>query len=197
MEDESHRWFWLMSDRRFLSSRKNLGYSRRRNQEGINKYNAEELMITASLQCTEQPSRRHVYFAEDRKLAMSSENTELKLRLRDAATEDGSGELERDVAAGLFLHHLIGKLLILFSVMGGTFELHAFLKRTYQRSRNRKHLSSPEIKEMENRGQKPMEVVEEPPADKRASNSQDFRPSTSGGSSVQAQANGTSSGHER
>ncbi|KAL0643185.1 hypothetical protein Bca4012_041475 [Brassica carinata] len=50
---------------------------------------------------------------------------------------------------------------------------------------------------MENRGQKPMEVVEEPPADKRASNSQDFRPSTSCGSSVQAQANGTSSGHER
>ncbi|XP_018458145.1 E3 ubiquitin-protein ligase UPL4 [Raphanus sativus] len=36
-----------------------------------------------------------------------------------------------------------------------------------------------------------MEVVEEPPADKRACNSQDFRPSTSGGSSVQAQANGT------
>ncbi|KAH0856580.1 hypothetical protein HID58_084841 [Brassica napus] len=80
---------------------------------------------------------------------------------------------------------------------GGTFELHAFLKRTYQRSRNTKHLSSPEIKAMENRGQKPMEVVEEPPADKRASNSQDFRPSTSCGSSVQAQANGTSSGHER
>ena len=80
---------------------------------------------------------------------------------------------------------------------GGTFELHAFLKRTYQRSRNTKHLPSPEIKAMENRGQKPMEVVEEPPADKRASNSQDFRPSTSCGSSVQAQANGTSSGHER
>lgn len=40
-----------------------------------------------------------------------------------------------------------------------------------------------------------MEVVEELPADKRACNSQDFRPSTSG-SSVQAQANGTSSGHE-
>ncbi|KAF3564925.1 hypothetical protein DY000_02018930 [Brassica cretica] len=37
-----------------------------------------------------------------------------------AATEDGSGELERDVAAGLFLHHLIGKLLILFSVMAKT-----------------------------------------------------------------------------
>ncbi|ESQ40197.1 hypothetical protein EUTSA_v10012430mg [Eutrema salsugineum] len=48
---------------------------------------------------------------------------------------------------------------------------------------------------MENRGQKRMEVVEELPADKRACNSQDFRPSTSG-SSVQAQANGTSSGHE-
>ncbi|KAF8096020.1 hypothetical protein N665_0319s0038 [Sinapis alba] len=43
---------------------------------------------------------------------------------------------------------------------------------------------------MENRGQKRMEVVVEPPADKRACNSQDFRPSTSGGSSVQAQANG-------
>ncbi|KAF3604672.1 hypothetical protein F2Q69_00033987 [Brassica cretica] len=68
MEDESHRWFWLMSDRRLLSSRKNLGYSCRRNREGINKYNAEELMIT-SLQCTEQPSRRHVYFAEDREEA--------------------------------------------------------------------------------------------------------------------------------
>ncbi|KAG2334940.1 hypothetical protein Bca4012_000028 [Brassica carinata] len=37
--------------------------------EEINKYNAEEFMITASLQCTEdQPSRRHVYFAEDRTL---------------------------------------------------------------------------------------------------------------------------------
>ncbi|KAJ4911554.1 E3 ubiquitin-protein ligase UPL4 [Raphanus sativus] len=49
---------------------------------------------------------------------------------------------------------------------------------------------------MENRGQKRMEVVEEPPADKRACNSQDFRPSTSGGSSVQAQANGAAaSGH--
>ncbi|WZZ37557.1 hypothetical protein YC2023_033816 [Brassica napus] len=36
-------------------------------REEINKYNAEEFMITASLQCTEdQPSRRHVYFAEDR-----------------------------------------------------------------------------------------------------------------------------------
>ena len=32
MEDESHRWFWLMSDRRLLSSRKNLGYSCRRNR---------------------------------------------------------------------------------------------------------------------------------------------------------------------
>lgn len=40
-----------------------------------------------------------------------------------------------------------------------------------------------------------MEVVEELPADKRACNSQDFRPSTSG-SSVQAQVNGTSSGNE-
>ncbi|CAH2074396.1 unnamed protein product [Thlaspi arvense] len=48
---------------------------------------------------------------------------------------------------------------------------------------------------MENRGQKRMEVVEELPADKRACNIQDFRPSTSG-SSVQAQATGTSSGHE-
>uniref|UniRef100_A0A0D3AZ88 Uncharacterized protein n=1 Tax=Brassica oleracea var. oleracea TaxID=109376 RepID=A0A0D3AZ88_BRAOL len=37
-----------------------------RHLEEINKYNVEELMITASLQCTEdQPSRRHVYFAED------------------------------------------------------------------------------------------------------------------------------------
>ncbi|KAF3536046.1 hypothetical protein F2Q69_00019753 [Brassica cretica] len=35
---------------------------------------------------------------------------------------------------------------------------------------------------------------EEPPADKRACNSQGFRPSTFGGSSVQAQANGTTSG---
>ncbi|KAG2310305.1 hypothetical protein Bca52824_021862 [Brassica carinata] len=50
---------------------------------------------------------------------------------------------------------------------------------------------------METRGQKRMEVVGEPPADKRACNSQDFRPSTSGGgSSAQAQANGTASGHE-
>uniref|UniRef100_A0A1J3CJ37 HECT-type E3 ubiquitin transferase n=1 Tax=Noccaea caerulescens TaxID=107243 RepID=A0A1J3CJ37_NOCCA len=48
---------------------------------------------------------------------------------------------------------------------------------------------------MENRGQKRMEVVEELPADKRACNSQDFRPSASG-SSAQAQTNGTSSGHE-
>ncbi|ANM70342.1 ubiquitin-protein ligase 4 [Arabidopsis thaliana] len=48
---------------------------------------------------------------------------------------------------------------------------------------------------MENRGQKRMEVVEELPADKRACNSQDFRPSTSG-SSVQAQANDTNPGHE-
>ncbi|KAL1200108.1 E3 ubiquitin-protein ligase UPL4 [Cardamine amara subsp. amara] len=45
---------------------------------------------------------------------------------------------------------------------------------------------------MENRGQKRMEVVEELPADKRACNSQDFRPSSSG-SSVQAQVNGASS----
>ncbi|XP_010423798.1 PREDICTED: E3 ubiquitin-protein ligase UPL4 isoform X1 [Camelina sativa] len=50
---------------------------------------------------------------------------------------------------------------------------------------------------MENRGQKRMEVVEELPADKRACNSQDFRPSTSG-SSVQAQDNGaTSPGHDQ
>ncbi|KAG2309870.1 hypothetical protein Bca4012_082588 [Brassica carinata] len=41
-----------------------------------------------------------------------------------------------------------------------------------------------------------MEVVEEPPADKRACNSHDFRPSTSGGSSVQSQACGTTSGHD-
>ncbi|KAL0688389.1 hypothetical protein Bca4012_088066 [Brassica carinata] len=51
---------------RYLRKRgRSLDSSRR---EGINKYNAEELMIT-SLQCTEQPSRRHVYFAEDREEA--------------------------------------------------------------------------------------------------------------------------------
>ncbi|CAH8371193.1 unnamed protein product [Eruca vesicaria subsp. sativa] len=44
---------------------------------------------------------------------------------------------------------------------------------------------------MENRGQKRMEVVEEPPADKRACNSQDLKPSTSAtSSSLQAQRNG-------
>ncbi|KAF8118925.1 hypothetical protein N665_0002s0226 [Sinapis alba] len=54
---------------------------------------------------------------------------------------------------------------------------------------------------MENRGQKRMEVVDdELPADKRACNSQDSKPSTSSDSSVQGhsqeEANGASSGHE-
>ncbi|XP_018509728.1 probable U3 small nucleolar RNA-associated protein 11 isoform X2 [Brassica rapa] len=79
-----------------------------RPKEEINKYSAEELMImktqdigyvfqkwqseknkidklTASLQCTEeQPSRRHVYFAEDRKMDRSYRDLEArKSRAKD------------------------------------------------------------------------------------------------------------------
>ncbi|KAL0783779.1 hypothetical protein Bca101_000024 [Brassica carinata] len=72
-----------------------------RSPEEINKYNAEEFMITASLQCTEdQPSRRHVYFAED---SISSSSNEMGF------STDTKGKMKEKIAIEPEFRFLLNK----------------------------------------------------------------------------------------